>query len=109
MTTIYIEPDREAKEVFQLVRSAIESEIARLELALSLAAKQLIPFEQKYQVTSEQFIAEMAAEDLAGGDEEYVRWAGEYRLMQRLQRKLHQLQAVTFNDPDLFHPDQNAS
>ena len=59
----------------------------RLELALKLARARLAPFEQKYSVTSKYFISEMAAEDLEGGDEEYVCWAGEYRLMQRLQGK----------------------
>jgi len=69
----------------------IESQIARLELGLQLARKRLVPFEQKYGVTSEHFISEMAAEDLEGGDDEYVRWAGEYGLMQRLQERLQEL------------------
>ena len=34
----------------------------------------------------------MAAEDLEGGDDEYITWAGEYQLMQRLEQKLGQLQ-----------------
>jgi hypothetical protein len=45
-------------------------------------------------VTSEHLIAEMAAEDLAGGDDEYVRWAGEYKLTQRLREKLQKLQKI---------------
>jgi len=42
----------------------------------------------KYGVTSEHFIAEMAAEDLAGGDDEYINWAGEYDLREALKVKL---------------------
>lgn len=42
----------------------------------------------------------MAAEDLEGGDDECVRWAGEYRLMQRLQEKLEQLREISYGDSD---------
>lgn len=107
MATIYIEPKQESREVLRLVRSAIESEIAKLELALKMAMKRLAPFEEKYGVTSEHFIAEMTAEDLEGKDDEYVQWAGEYKLMQRLQGKLHKLQEINYNDPSLLHTDQN--
>lgn len=91
MATIYVDPEQEAGEVLHLVRSAIESEIARFELALMMAAKRLAAFEEKYGVTSEYFMAEMTAEDLEGGDDEYVRWAGEYKLKQRLEEKVRQL------------------
>jgi hypothetical protein len=37
MTVIYVEPAQEATEVLHLVRSAIDSEIAKLELALKMA------------------------------------------------------------------------
>ncbi|MCD6336228.1 MAG: hypothetical protein J7M27_13040 [Candidatus Latescibacteria bacterium] len=94
MSTIYVEPAQDASQVLYLVQSAIESEKTRLELALKLAKERLVPFEQKYSVSSEYFISEMAAEDLKGGDEEYVRWAGEYRLMQRVQEKNRQLREI---------------
>jgi len=96
MSTIYIEPTQNASEVLYLIQSAIESEITRLELALKMARERLAPFERKYGVTSEHFVSEMAVEDLEGGDDEYVRWAGEYKLMQRLQQKLRQLQEISY-------------
>ena len=108
MSTIYVEPTQKAREVLPLVRSAIEGEIARLELALKLAMERLFPFEQKYGVTSAHFISEMAAEDLEGGDDEYVRWAGEYKLMQRLQEKLRQLQEINYGDSSLLRSDRSA-
>ena len=95
MSVIYIEANGDARQVRQLVRSAIDGEIAKLHLALLLAQKRLLPFEEKYGVLSEQFTAEMTAEDLTGGDDEYVRWAGEYRLRERLQGKLQKLFSFT--------------
>jgi hypothetical protein len=56
--------------------------------------KTLKPFEEKYGVTTEQFIAEMAAEDLEGDDDEYVQWAGEYKLVCGLKEKLAQLREI---------------
>ncbi|MBM3136279.1 MAG: hypothetical protein FJZ89_13565 [Chloroflexi bacterium] len=100
MSTIYVQPFQKAGEVLPLVRSVIDGEIARLELAVKLARERLVPFEQKYGVTSEHFMTKLAAEDLEGGDEEYVRWAGEYKA-QRLQQKLRQLQEIDYGDASL--------
>lgn len=106
MSTIYIETNGDAKQVRQLVRSAIDGEIAKLQLALQLAHKRLLPFEEKYNVLSAHFNAEMTVEDLTGGDDEYVRWAGEYRLMERLQSKLQKLREVEFSDSGLLQSNQ---
>lgn len=102
MSVIHITANGETDQLLQLVRSAIEGEIAKLELGLELAQKRLLPFEQKYGVSSDHFAAEMTAEDLTGGDDEYVRWAGEYRLMERLQTKLRRLQEVEYSDSALL-------
>ena len=56
MSTLYVEPAQRTGEVLYLVRSAVKSEIARLELALKIARKRLTPFEQKYGVTSKYFM-----------------------------------------------------
>ena len=109
MATLYIEPGQESEDILHLVRSAIESEVAKLKLALKMAMKRLEPFEKKYGVTSEHFLAAMTAEDLDGQDDEYVQWAGEYKLMQRLQDKLRKLQEISYHDPNLPYPDQNGN
>jgi hypothetical protein len=94
MNTVHVKTTPASDEALHLVRTAVASEIARLELGLEMAYKRLKPFEEKYEVTSEQFIAEMAAEDLEGGDDEYVQWAGEYKLMCDLKEKLAQLREI---------------
>ena len=106
MATLYIEPIHESGEILRLVQSAIEGEVAKLELALKMAVRRLAPFEEMYGVTSEYFLAAMTAEDLEGKDDEYVRWAGEYKLMQRLQDKLRKLQEISYHDSNLLHTDQ---
>lgn len=98
MSTIFVQPVERAELLLPLVRAAVDGEIVRLELALNLARARLLPFERKYGVTSEHFIKHMSAEDLEGSDDEYVQWAGEYHLMQRLEEKLVRLQEVEYSD-----------
>lgn len=100
MSTLYVQPVDRAQQVLPLVRAAVNGEIVRLELALKLARERLLPFERKYGVTSKHFIEHMAAEDLQRGDNEYVQWAGEYRLMERLEEKLVRLQEVEYGDSE---------
>jgi hypothetical protein len=96
--TIYLETRDDARQVQALVATAIEREIAHLELAYALAMQRLRPFEQRYAVTSAEFAATMAAEDLVGGDDEDVQWAGEYALAQQLMVQLRQLRGVSYRD-----------
>jgi hypothetical protein len=102
MTMLYVEPLDRTNQLLPLVRAAVNGEILRMELALKLARERLLPFEQRYGVNSEFFFSELAAEDLEGGDDEYVRWAGEYQLMRRLEEKLMGLQEVRYSDSDLL-------
>ena len=81
---------------FELVQEAIKTEAMRLNYSLSLAQKSLTKFEKKYNITSEKFITEWAAEDLDGKDMEYVEWAGEYNLASRLSERLDTLAGIKY-------------
>ncbi len=99
--TLYIKSKKKARTVMPLVKSAIEAEIANLKLAIELAVIRLKPFEEKYQVPSEHFIKNMAAEDLEGGDDEFISWAGEYELKQCLVKKLRHLQEIKYDNTEI--------
>jgi len=101
MATIYMDT-RKYGAAQQLVKSAIDSEVARLELALESARKRLLLFENNYGVSSEHFIETMTAEDIEGRDDEYIQWAGEYQLWQRLLQKLDYLRGMEYRDSDLL-------
>lgn len=102
---IWVKSKQNGAEVLNLVKSAVDAEVTRLELALEMANKRLLLFEKKYSVTSEHFISHFAAEDLTGGDDEYVRWAGEYQLRQRLTQKLEQLREIEYAPADILQPN----
>lgn len=111
MTTLYVKPGEQASETLSLVRSAVENEITKLELALKLAEKRLAAFEQKYGVSSADFMTTITVEDLVekfneeDGHQTYINWAGEIKLKQRLEAKLHKLQAIDYDDTSLFQPN----
>jgi hypothetical protein len=96
-TTLYVKSAQNSSTILHLIKSTIDNEIVKLELAVKIADKHLKPFEEKYQISSDYFISHLAAEDLEGGDDEYVRWAGEYQLKQRLLQKLEQLREIEYD------------
>ena len=97
MLQLQIKSDSSDIEIVQnLVRSAIESEIKNLKRSLEKTNKLLMEFEAKYQVSSEFFFANWTTENLAGGDEEYVTWAGEIKIKKKLTNSLQQLEAIEY-------------
>jgi len=78
----------------RVLQEAIETEVSRLRYSLDLSKKRLLKFEKKYNVSSEIFIRDWAAEDLEGKDMEYVEWAGEFELASRLNDRLTTLTSI---------------
>jgi len=83
-------PNQAAKFLIE----ALETEKLRLNYSMKLAKRRLSRFEKKYRVTSKEFIEEWSAEDLDGKDLEYVEWAGEYHLTERLDERLNALKSI---------------
>lgn len=79
------------KEGAQTVLSAIELYKARLQASIARTQRRLNQFEEKYGVTTSDFLENMTAEDLEGGDIEYVEWAGEAKMITGLQSELAEL------------------
>jgi hypothetical protein len=87
-------PDIE--NIQNLIKTAIESEIKNLQRSLSKTHQILLKFEEKYQVSSDFFIDHWTAEDLEGGDDEYVSWAGEIQIKHKLINALQKLEAIEY-------------
>lgn len=94
MTTLKIVSDRE--DITDIVRSAISAEIKRLEIGLKKTDDEIKKFEEKYKISSEIFLREFTAEDLKGGDEEYIRWAGELKIRERILGDLKKLRDIEY-------------
>jgi len=87
------------KQGAQSVLQAIESYKARLRAGIGRTRRRLTQFEQRYGVDTVHFLQEMAAEDLEGGDLEYVEWAGEAKLLEGLEAELTELEHARYQLP----------
>jgi|SRR4030043_223934 len=94
MTTIRILSDQ--KDIHEIIRSAIMAEIKRLEIGLKKTEREIKAFEDKYKISSEVFSTRFGAEDLHGGDEEYIRWEGELKVRQRILEDLKRLEEIEY-------------
>jgi len=83
----------------QPVLQAIESYKARLRAGIKRIQRRLARFEQRYGVDTAHFLQKMTAEDLEGGDLEYVEWAGEARLLEGLEAELTELEHGCYQLP----------
>jgi len=87
------------KQSAQPILQAIESYKARLRASIERTRRRLAQFEQRYGVDTIHFLQEMAAEDLEGGDLEYVEWAGEAKLLEGLETELMELEHARYQLP----------
>ena len=98
MSEIIINSDCSSNIASRVVIEALHVEERRLGYALQLGKKKLESFEMKYGVTSEIFLKEWIAEQLAGKDLEYIEWAGEARLASRIQERLTIIKGLEYVD-----------
>lgn len=86
----------QGREGVQVVVQALESYKERLRSGIDRTKRLLSRFEETYGVSTAHFLKDTAAEDLAGGDLEYVQWAGEAQLLNRLEAELRELENARY-------------
>jgi len=97
MLQLQIKSDTPDLEIVKnLVKSAINAEIKMLKRSIEKSNKILKEFEAKYQISSDEFLSNWTAEDLEGRDDEYVSWAGEIKIKQRLMSALQKLEGIEY-------------
>lgn len=79
------------KQGAEAILQAIEIYKAKLQASISRTQQYLQRFEEKYNVSTTDFLQNMVAEDLQGGDVEYVEWAGEAKILEKLESELMEL------------------
>jgi len=87
------------KQGAEPILQAVESYKIRLRAGIERTRRRLSQFEERYGVDTTHFLREMTAEDLGGGDLEYVEWAGEAKLLEGLEAELRDLDHARFQLP----------
>jgi hypothetical protein len=93
---VKLEISSDQKGVSSLVKSAISAEIKRMEIGLNKTEQEIEKYENKYQVNSTVFLKDFTAEDLKEGDSEYIKWAGEIKLKERILDDLSKLKDIEY-------------
>ena len=101
MVKLQITSDQQ--NVLPMIQSAIVAKIKRIEIGLRKTEQEIQKFETKYHIPSKQFVNDYAAEDLEGGDDEYVSWMGELKLRQAIWEELQLLQHIEYVTQGLSH------
>ncbi len=83
----------------QTVVNALENYKTRLRASIARTRQRLGEFEKQYGKTTDYFLSKMSAEDLTGGDLEYVEWAGEAKLLKGLEQELGELEHAHYQLP----------
>ena len=86
-----------------IIQSAIVAKVKRIEIGLRKTEQEIQKFETKYDIPSEIFMNDYTAEDLEGGDNEYVSWMGELQLREAIWEELQLLQNIEYVTQGLSH------
>jgi hypothetical protein len=80
------------QQAAETVARALEQYKSQLRASIGRTRRRLADFETRHEVTTAHFLTAMTADDLAGGDLEYVDWAGEAKLLEGLEVELRELE-----------------
>ena len=97
--SIHFVIEMQREQTARSVMRALDSYKVRLQNSVERTRRRLTDFETRYQVTTAHFLKKMTAEDLAGGDLEYVEWAGEAKLLAGLEDELGELEHAHYQLP----------
>jgi hypothetical protein len=93
MSRVIIEPAENSNLLATTVQEAIEHERQLLKHSLDQVQEELAQFEKRFGESSAAFFARYEAGSLGEADD-YVDWAGLYRIFQKLRKKLSELEQV---------------
>jgi hypothetical protein len=94
MVRLQITSDR--NDIISVIQDAIAAKMKRTEIGFRRTEQEIHRFEKKYNIPSDRFLGSYTAEDLAGGDEDYVSWMGELRLREALLEELQALNEIEY-------------
>lgn len=95
MTTVQIKSDSDS-DTMDIIKTAIDAELKRLELGLQKTERQIAKFENEYKIPSETFLSKFTAEDMKDGDLEYIIWAGELKIKERILKDINRLKGIRY-------------
>jgi len=95
MTILQIKSDTDSSAM-DIIKTAIQAELKRLEIGLEKNERQIAVFEKEYKISSETFLKKLTAEDMKGGDTEYISWAWELKIREKILTDINRLKEIQY-------------
>ena len=95
MTILQIKSDADSNTM-DIIKTAIQSELKRLEIGLEKTERQIAMFENEYNISSETFLKQFSSEDMKGCDPEYISWAGELKIREKIRTDINRLKEIQY-------------
>lgn len=81
------------KRAAGLLTRVLNTEYRRLQLELKITKEKIKRFEEKYGMTSSEFLERYTRGEL-GDKEEYMEWYGELKFLERIHEELEELKNI---------------
>lgn len=95
MTILQIKSDSN-NNAMDIIKTAIQAELKRLELGLQKTERKIARFEDEYKISSETFLKQFSAEDMKNGDVEYIAWTGELKIREKILADINRLKEIQY-------------
>ena len=92
MARVIIQPQT-ADNLRNLIRSAVENQLRVIDFGIAKTKRKLGDLEKEIGMNSKDFYEEFQKGKL-GDDLKFIRWAGEYETLERLQKDYTDLQGI---------------
>ena len=92
MARVIIQPQT-ADNLKNLIRSAVENQLRVIDFGIAKTKRKLGDLEKEIGMNSKDFYEEFQKGKL-GDDLKFIRWAGEYETLERLQKDYTDLQGI---------------
>ena len=87
---VVIELDRRA---INLLTRVLNGEYKRLQLELRTTEEKIKRFEEKYSMSSNEFLERYTRGEL-GDEEEFIEWYGELKFLEKIRKELEELRSI---------------
>ncbi|MBI5047712.1 MAG: hypothetical protein HZB54_02005 [Deltaproteobacteria bacterium] len=95
MTILQVKSDTD-NNAMDIIKTAIQAELKRLEIGLEKTERQIAMFEKEYKISSETFLKKFTSENMKGGDPEYISWAGELKIREKILTDINRLKEIQY-------------
>ena len=94
MVQVIVRPNNK-KDVLHLLEESVERKKFSLKFAINQTKKELSRFEKRYKMKTNSFYKKFQ-QGLLGDKPDFIEWAGEKEILNRLKNQFNQIQEISF-------------